>query len=125
MTKEKKNIKGTTKSSATKAKPALKPAKAKLSQPVKVVKEVKVLEKAKVAPVKKIVAKAAKEKKVFTGNTIKITQIGSGAGRIKPQIQTLKGLGLNKMNRTVELQDTPAIRGMINKVKHLIKVFSK
>jgi large subunit ribosomal protein L30 len=119
MTKEKKNTKTAPKSSSSKTKPAVKTSVAKASAPVKVVA------KAAAAPVKKAAAKPAKVKKVLTGNTIKIKQIGSGAGRIKPQIQTLKGLGLNKMNRTVELQDTPSIRGMINKVKHLIKVFSK
>jgi len=124
MTKEKKNIKSTPKVGAVKnksasVKPASKAKVAKESKPLKIVAKVAS------APVKKAVAKPTKEKKVFTGKTIKITQVGSGAGRIKPQIQTLKGLGLNKVNRTVELQDTPSIRGMINKVKHLIKIFSK
>ena len=54
--------------------------------------------------------------------TIKVTQIGSAIGRSESQRQTLIGLGLNKMYKTVELQDTPAIRGMIKKVSHLLKV---
>ena len=54
--------------------------------------------------------------------TIKVTQIGSSIGRPESQRQTLIGLGLNKMYKTVELQDTPAIRGMIKKVSHLLKV---
>lgn len=54
--------------------------------------------------------------------TVKVTQIGSAIGRPKDQRQTLIGLGLNKMYKTVELEDTPAIRGMIKKVSHLLKV---
>ena len=54
--------------------------------------------------------------------TLKVTQIGSPIGRTKDQRATLVGLGLNKMNRSRELEDTPAVRGMINKVKHLVRV---
>ena len=54
--------------------------------------------------------------------TIKVTQTGSAIGRPAVQRQTLIGLGLNKMNRTVVLEDTPSIRGMIQKVSHLVKV---
>jgi large subunit ribosomal protein L30 len=54
--------------------------------------------------------------------TVKITQIGSPIGRPKDQRATLIGLGLNKMHRTRELEDTPAVRGMINKVHHLVRV---
>ncbi len=54
--------------------------------------------------------------------TVKVTQIGSPIGRRKDQRQTLAGLGLNKMHRTRELEDTPAVRGMIDKVKHLVRV---
>lgn len=54
--------------------------------------------------------------------TIKVTQVRSGAGRQPSHRQTLLGLGLKKMNQTVELQDTPAIRGMVNKVHYLVKV---
>lgn len=53
---------------------------------------------------------------------LRVTQTGSPIGRPKEQLATLKGLGLNKMRRTRELEDTPAIRGMVNKVAHLIKV---
>ncbi len=52
---------------------------------------------------------------------IKVTQIKSPIGRTADQRQTLRGLGLNKINRTKMLQDTPSIRGMIEKVKHLVK----
>ncbi len=54
--------------------------------------------------------------------TIKVTQIGSPIGRTKDQRGTLIGLGLNKMHRTSELEDTPAVRGMISKVHHLVRV---
>ena len=49
-----------------------------------------------------------------------VTQTKSPIGRKSYQKQTLIGLGLNKIGRTKELEDTPAIRGMINKVKHLV-----
>lgn len=54
--------------------------------------------------------------------TVKVTQIGSPIRRPKEQRDTLIGLGLNKMHRTRELEDTPAVRGMINKIPHLVKV---
>jgi large subunit ribosomal protein L30 len=54
--------------------------------------------------------------------TIKITQIGSPIRREPSQKQTLIGLGLNKMNRTVELEDSPEVRGMIRKVQHMVTV---
>lgn len=53
---------------------------------------------------------------------IKVTQIGSPIGRKADQRQTLIGLGLNKMHRSKVLEDTNAVRGMINKVKHLVKI---
>ena len=54
--------------------------------------------------------------------TLTVTQIHSGAGRKADQQRTLVGLGLNKINRTRTLEDTPAVRGMITKVKHLVRV---
>ena len=54
--------------------------------------------------------------------TVKVTQTGSPIGRRKDQRATLVGLGLNKMHRTRELEDTPAVRGMIDKVAHLVTV---
>ena len=54
--------------------------------------------------------------------TLKVTQIGSPIGRRGDQRATLIGLGLNKMQRTRELEDTPAVRGMINKVQHLVRI---
>jgi len=56
------------------------------------------------------------------GKTVKVTQIGSAIGRPSDQRKTLIGLGLNKLHRTRELEDTPAVRGMINKVHHLVRV---
>ena len=53
---------------------------------------------------------------------VRVTQIGSPIGRRKDQRATLVGLGLNKMHRTRELEDTPAVRGMINKISHLVRV---
>ena len=53
---------------------------------------------------------------------IKVEQIGSAIRRHHSQRETLIGLKLNKIGRTTELQDTPAIRGMIAKVAHLIEV---
>ncbi len=53
---------------------------------------------------------------------VRITQIGSPIRRQKDQRATLIGLGLNKMHRTRELEDTPSVRGMIDKVKHLVRV---
>jgi large subunit ribosomal protein L30 len=57
-----------------------------------------------------------------TKRTVRVTQVRSGLGRKKDQIQTLVGLGLGKLRRTRELEDTPAVRGMINRVKHLVEV---
>ena len=54
--------------------------------------------------------------------TIKIEQTGSPMRRHHTQRETLVGLGLNKIGRTRELPDTPATRGMLTKVKHLVRV---
>ena len=53
---------------------------------------------------------------------VRVTQTASPAGRKPRQKETLIGLGLNKMRRTRELEDTPSARGMIHKVAHLLKV---
>ena len=53
---------------------------------------------------------------------IRITQIGSPIDRPGDQRATLVGLGLNKLHRTREVEDTPAVRGMIAKVRHLVRV---
>ncbi len=98
-------------------------------------------EKKKKAPAKKAPAKKAAPKKAAApkaaakkaapkvvakkkpaGKTLTVTQIGSPIGRKAYQRATLIGLGLNKMHRSRELEDTPSVRGMINKVSHLVKV---
>lgn len=61
---------------------------------------------------------AGKDKKP----TVIVTQTGSPIGRPKDQRETLIGLGLNRMHRTRELEDTPSVRGMIAKVGHLVRV---
>ena len=54
--------------------------------------------------------------------TIKVTQTGSPIRRTADQRATLIGLGLNKMHKTRELEDSPEVRGMIRKVQHMVKV---
>ncbi|MBC8178747.1 MAG: 50S ribosomal protein L30 [Deltaproteobacteria bacterium] len=54
--------------------------------------------------------------------TIKVTLVKSGIGKNEKIRQTLRGLGLTKLNKSVELNNTPAIRGMIQKVSFLVKV---
>ncbi|MEZ4674129.1 MAG: 50S ribosomal protein L30 [Caldilineaceae bacterium] len=56
--------------------------------------------------------------------TIEITLVKSPIGYTKRQKATVKALGLNKLHQTVEKEDTPAIRGMINAVSHLLEVKS-
>ncbi|HNQ64998.1 MAG TPA: 50S ribosomal protein L30 [Smithella sp.] len=53
---------------------------------------------------------------------LKITKVKSVIGRPEKQRKILKGMGLTKLNKTVTLEDTPQIRGMINKVTHLVSV---
>ena len=60
--------------------------------------------------------------KAPTKKTIKVTQTGSPIRRTKDQRATLIGLGLNKMHRSRELEDSPAVRGMIRKVQHMVTV---
>ena len=57
-----------------------------------------------------------------TGKTITIEQTGSPIRRPADQRATLVGLGLNKMHRRRTLEDTPAVRGMIRKVSHMVRV---
>ena len=54
--------------------------------------------------------------------TVSVTQTGSPIGRQNYQRECLKGLRLNKMHKTRVLEDTPSVRGMIEKVKHLVSV---
>ena len=53
---------------------------------------------------------------------LRITQTGSPIRRHKTQRATLVGLGLNKMHRTIEVEDTPEVRGQLRKVQHLVSV---
>lgn len=55
-------------------------------------------------------------------SVIRVRQVKSGIGYSKDQKATLIGLGFRRMNQTVELEDTPSIRGMVNKVRHLVSI---
>jgi large subunit ribosomal protein L30 len=57
-----------------------------------------------------------------TAKTLRITQVRSGIGLARDQRATVRALGIKRMHDTVEQADSPAIRGMIFKVKHLVKV---
>jgi large subunit ribosomal protein L30 len=54
--------------------------------------------------------------------TLKVTQIKSSIGRLPKHRATVVGLGLRKIGHTVELEDTPSVRGMINKISYMLKV---
>ncbi|MFZ5571595.1 MAG: 50S ribosomal protein L30 [Thermodesulfobacteriota bacterium] len=56
---------------------------------------------------------------------LKVTLIRSISGRPEKHIKVLKGMGLTKINKSIEFQDTPANRGMVRKVSHLVKVEEK
>ncbi len=80
---------------------------------------------AKPAAAKPAVAKPAVAKPAISTSakkTVTVVQTGSPIGRRADQEATLKGLGLNKMHRRRTLEDTPSVRGMINKVQHLVRV---
>ena len=57
--------------------------------------------------------------------TIVVKKIGSPIRRPAKQRQTLIGLGLNKMHKTRELEDTPAVRGMVNKISHMVEIIEE
>ncbi len=61
-------------------------------------------------------------KKSAEGKTLKVTLVRSPIGYPKPQKATVRALGLRRMNQTVEHQDTPAVRGMLAAVIHLVRV---
>lgn len=65
---------------------------------------------------------AKKTTPAAAGKTIVVKQIASPARRPDVQRRTLVGLGLNKINRTRELEDTPSVRGMVNAIPHLVKI---
>ena len=58
-------------------------------------------------------------------NTIKVKQVGSPIRKPASQRATLIGLGLNKMHKVRDLEDSPSIRGMINKVSHLVEIIDE
>lgn len=70
----------------------------------------------------KAVGKPKAKQPAKSGATVKVIQTGSPIGRKAVQRQTLVGLGLNKIGRERVLEDTPSVRGMINRVKHLVRV---
>ena len=66
-----------------------------------------------------MVIKKQAEKK--SGKTLKVTLVRGVIGTRESHRATVRGLGLRRINHTVELEDTPAVRGMINKVSYLVK----
>lgn len=92
-------------------KPAKKPATPKSAPAAKTATK-------PAAPAKKAAAKPAAK----TGAVLMVKQIGSPARSEDWAYQTLKGLGLGRLNRTRTLEDTPAVRGMIARVHHLVKI---
>ena len=117
MVEEKIEKKASTKKVATKKvsvkEVALKKASAKKVATKKV--------SAKEVAVKKVPSKKVATKKA----TLSVTLIKSFYGRLPVHRATVNGLGLKRINHTVELQDTPEVRGMINKVSYLLKVEGK
>lgn len=78
--------------------------------------------KKEAAPKKAAAPKKTAAKKAPAGQTVTVRQTRSPIGRLSNQRKTLIGLGLNKIGRTSTLEDTPAVRGMIAAVAHLIEV---
>jgi len=66
----------------------------------------------------------SKRTEVMAG-MLKVTLVRSMIGRPEKHRQVLRGMGLTRINKTVELEDTPAIRGMIHKVSHMVKAEEK
>jgi len=58
----------------------------------------------------------------MANKTVKVTQVKSSIGRLPKHKACLTGLGLRRINHTVELEDTPSVRGMIDKVYYMVKV---
>ncbi|ALS34339.1 MULTISPECIES: 50S ribosomal protein L30 [Pseudoalteromonas] len=58
----------------------------------------------------------------MANQTVKVTQVKSSIGRLPKHKATLRGLGLRRINHTVELEDTACVRGMINQVSYMVKV---
>ena len=74
------------------------------------------------APAAKAAPKPASQPKRVPEKAVKVTQVKSPAGRFAYQRATLRGLGLDRINRSNVLEDTPAVRGMIERVKHLVRI---
>ena len=66
--------------------------------------------------------KAAAKPKAGSAGEVTVTLKKSGIGKAKDQKATIKGLGFKRLNQTVTLKDTPSVRGMINKISHLVEV---
>ena len=77
---------------------------------------------AKAAATKAVAKKPAAKKAAPKKNTVSVTLVKSFHGRLPTHRATITGLGLKRINHTVVLQDTPEVRGMINKVSYLLKV---
>ncbi len=77
---------------------------------------------APVAEAKIAAPKAEPKPKRVPEKIVKVTQVRSPAGRYAYQRATLRGLGLGRINRSSVLEDTPAVRGMIERVKHLVRI---
>ncbi len=106
-------------------KAALKKAVSKKSSTKKVEAKKATVKKVatKKATTKEVAVKKSTAKKVATKKTtLSVTLIRSFFGRLPTHRATINGLGLKRINHTVELQDTPEVRGMINKVSYLLKV---
>ncbi len=67
-------------------------------------------------------AKAAKAAKPAAKKTLNVTQVRSGIGFDRKQRKALQGLGLRRIRHSVDVQDTPSVRGLILKVRHLVTV---
>jgi large subunit ribosomal protein L30 len=61
-------------------------------------------------------------KKVTSAQTLTVYQFGSPYGQKPGMVETLRGLGLGRVRRTRQLEDTPSVRGMIEKVRHLVRI---
>ncbi|MBM3123842.1 MAG: 50S ribosomal protein L30 [Chloroflexi bacterium] len=61
-------------------------------------------------------------KKEFSGKKLKVTLVRSSIGYTKDQKATVKALGFRRLNQTIEHRDTPSLRGMLNKIIHLVRI---
>jgi len=110
MAEEKKVVKKAAPKKIAAKKPAAKKAVAAKKAP------------AKVAATKAVAKKPAAKKAAPKKNTVSVTLVKSFHGRLPTHRATITGLGIKRINHTVVLQDTPEVRGMINKVSYLLKV---